>query len=163
MTTDKQTQIIAEQGKQELFIIREFDASREEVFQAFSTPETLEQFFAPEGRIMKFHFAELISNGKYRYSVTTQEGKLLCTFKGVIHESAAPDRIIQTSEMEGLPFPGNVVLEKMSFEALPNSRTKLIIHDVCLNVQTRDAMISTGMADGLKSIFMQLDELLKQK
>jgi uncharacterized protein YndB with AHSA1/START domain len=163
MTTDKQTQIIAEQGKQELFIIREFDAPQERVFQAFSTSAMLEQFFAPENRVMKFDYSDFASNGKYRYSVTTQEGKLLCTFKGVIHEVASPERIIQTSEMEGLPFPGNVVLEKMSFEVLPDNRTKLTIHDVCLNVQTRDAIIASGMAEGLKSIFKQLDVLLTKK
>lgn len=35
------TKITAETGKQELFIIREFDAPRERVFQAFTDPNRL--------------------------------------------------------------------------------------------------------------------------
>jgi hypothetical protein len=36
MASKNKVQIIAESGKQELFIIREFEASRELVFKAFS-------------------------------------------------------------------------------------------------------------------------------
>ena len=49
-----QTQIIAHPGKQEFFIIREFDAPRELVFRAFSTVDLLEQFFAPKNRTTKY-------------------------------------------------------------------------------------------------------------
>jgi uncharacterized protein YndB with AHSA1/START domain len=156
------TQIIAEKGKQEFFIIREFDAPRELVFKAFSEAKILEEFFAPDDRIMKFDYCEMKTHGKYRYSVTTDTGQLLCTFKGVIHEVSAPERIIQTSEMEGLPVQGNVVLEFMNFESLPGNRTKLTIHDICMDIATRDAIIASGMEKGLVSIFNQLDELLKR-
>jgi len=40
----EKTQVIAEKDKQELFIIREFDIPRNNVFQAFTDPEILVQF-----------------------------------------------------------------------------------------------------------------------
>jgi uncharacterized protein YndB with AHSA1/START domain len=42
MTTTDMTQIIAEGGKQELFITREFDAPLKLVFIAFSEPKILD-------------------------------------------------------------------------------------------------------------------------
>ena len=43
-TVMNKTTIIAEPGKQELFIIREFDAPRELVFKAFVEPKLLEKW-----------------------------------------------------------------------------------------------------------------------
>ncbi len=162
MTTNLQTQVIAEEGKQELFIIREFNATRELVFKAFSHAEFLEQFFAPNNRMTKYEYCNYRNNGSYKYSTSDNNGKVLCTFKGVVHEAAASERIIQTSELEGLPIKGHVVLEKMTFESLPNNRTKLTIHDVCMSVSDRDMIIKSGMEGGVKEIFNQLDNLLQQ-
>jgi len=41
MASNNQTEIIAEPGKQELFIKREFEAPRELVFRAFTDAEML--------------------------------------------------------------------------------------------------------------------------
>jgi uncharacterized protein YndB with AHSA1/START domain len=43
------TKITAEPDKQELFIIREFDAPRELVFKAFTDPELYAQWIGPRG------------------------------------------------------------------------------------------------------------------
>ncbi len=79
MTTE--TKIIAEPEKQELFIIREFDAARELVFKAFTTPEILEKFFG-------FHFIhhDYRPGGSYRWCNKDKNGKVVCTFYGVIHD-----------------------------------------------------------------------------
>lgn len=42
--TNNQTKIVAEPGKQELFIIREFDAPREHVFKTFTAPDLFAQW-----------------------------------------------------------------------------------------------------------------------
>jgi len=160
METKNQTIITAEKGKQEVFITREFDAPRELVFKAFSNVEFLEQFFAPDNRVTKYEYGNFHNNGSYKYSTMDEKGKVLCTFRGAIHEVAAPERIIQTSEFMDLPVRGHVVLEKMSFEELPNGRTKLVIHDVCLSVSDRDMMVSSEMERGLIEIFNRLDNLL---
>jgi uncharacterized protein YndB with AHSA1/START domain len=163
MTTNNKTQVIAETGKQELFIIREFDAPRELVFKAFSTPEIIVQFHAPFGANMKFNYADYKNGGSYSWTQSDNDGNIFCTFKGVIHEIVSPERIIQTTELEGLPEGGHIVLEALTFETLPNEKTKLTIQDVCRSVADRDAMVESGMESGLVDIFNQLDNLLKQK
>jgi uncharacterized protein YndB with AHSA1/START domain len=161
MATTTKTQIIAEAGKQELFIIREFDAPRALVFKAFTTPKLLLKFYAPFGAIMKFNYADFKNRGSYSWSHSDGKGKIFCTFKGVIHEIVSPERIIQTVEMEGLPEGGNVMLEVFSFEEIDNNRTKLIIQDVFRSLVDRDEMIKSGFESGVVEIFNQLDELLR--
>lgn len=157
---NKETKIIAEKGKQELFIIREFDAPRERVFHAFTHQEMLEQFFAPFGNTMHFNFFDYRTHGSYSWCNKDPKGNILCTFAGVVHELHAPERIILTSEFMEIPERGHVVMERMDFEVLPGNRTKLIIHDVCLSVEDRDAMVNSGMDRGLIDIFNQLDAIL---
>ena len=163
MTSKHKTQIIAEAGKQELFISREFNAPQEFVFRAFSNPALLEQFFAPAGMMVKFDVADLVSGGKYRYTQSDTNGNVLAAFSGVVHEVTTPERIIQTQEMEGLPQAGHVVLEAMHFERLSDNRTRLTIHDICMSVADRDALVASGMTRGLTAIFDQLDELLMKE
>jgi uncharacterized protein YndB with AHSA1/START domain len=155
----EKTQIIAETGQQELFIIREFDAPRELVFKAFITPEILRQFFAPAGVKMTFNQSDYRTGGAFHYTHTMPDGSSFSSF-GYIHELTAPERIIQTFEFDGLPERGHVVLEAMLFEELPSSRTKLTIHDVCRTLADRNAMVESGMESGLVKIFQQLDVLL---
>jgi uncharacterized protein YndB with AHSA1/START domain len=161
MAANNKTQVIAEKGKQEVFIIREFDAPRELVFKAFTTPEIMVQFYAPFGFKMEFNYADYKNGGSYSWSHSDGKGKMLCTFKGVIHEMVSPERMIQTAELEGLPEGGHVVLEAFTFEALTNNRTRLTIQDVCRSVADRDEMVRSGFESGVIVIFEQLDELIK--
>ncbi|TDH28608.1 ATPase [Segetibacter sp. 3557_3] len=160
MTTNNQTRITAEPGKQELFIEREFDAPRDSVFKAFSTPEILLQFFAPAGVTMHFNTADYRVGGSYNYTFTMQDGSAFTSF-GFFHEMSAPERIIQTFEFEGMPEQGHAVLEILTFDSLPGERTRLTIQDICRSVADRNAMVESGMESGLVIIFKQLDELLK--
>ncbi|MEQ6120967.1 SRPBCC domain-containing protein [Reichenbachiella sp. MALMAid0571] len=154
------TEIIAESGKQELFIHRVFDAPRELVYKAFSDPDILLKFFAPKGILMKFDHHDYRTGGSYRYTHYDAEGVVLCIFNGVIHEMASPERIVLTSELEDQSILGRVVLEIYEFTELNGNRTKLTIQTVCRSVEDRDLMANSGMDSGVISIFNNLDELL---
>jgi uncharacterized protein YndB with AHSA1/START domain len=153
--------VIAEKGKQECFIIREFEAPRELVFKAFSDPETFVQFWGSDDSPVKLDYYTFQTGGSYRYRNFDKQGNELCAFSGVIHEVTAPERVIQTSEFDTLPERGHVVLETLLFEDLPNNRSKLTIHEVCRSVADRDAMIASGMDVGLEQGFARLDRILK--
>lgn len=155
-----ETKIIAEPGKQELFIHREFAAPIDLVYKAFSEPDVLVKFFAPKGIKMQFLLKEYEEGRAYRYRHTDADGNILCTFKGVVHEMAPHHRIVITSELEELPEPGHVVLEVYEFTELSEDRTKLTIQDICRSVEDRDTMIKSGMEGGIISIFNNLDALL---
>src|SRR5689334_1131425 len=101
-STSNQTKVIAEPGKQELFIIREFDAPRDLVFKAFTDPKLLVQWVGPRELTMKIDKFNAKSGGNWRYTSSDSKGNEF-GFHGVLHEVLAPERIIQTFEFENLP------------------------------------------------------------
>lgn len=161
MAQKNKLEIIAEKGTHECYIVREFEAPREMVFQAFSDPEIFVQFWGGNDS-MKLDYFDFRSRGSYRYTHSDEKGNELLAFSGVIHEATAPERIIQTSELESLLERGHVVLEAFLFESLPGGRTKLTIHEVCRSVADRDAMIMSGMDAGLAEGFNRLDKILQR-
>ena len=160
MIKHNQTKITAESGKQEIVITREFDAPRELVFKAFTDPKLLIQWLGPRGLTMRLETFEPRNGGSWRYIHADQEGNEY-GFHGVIHEIAAPERIIQTFEFEGLPEKGHVTLETARFEALSGDRTKVTIQSVFQSVGDRDGMVQSGMERGVNDSHDRLDELLE--
>lgn len=153
------TTIKAEPGKQELFIIREFDAPRELVFRAFTEPDLVKQWMGPRDLKIKIEHMNCKSGGSYRYAHADSNG-MEFWFNGVVHEVHAPDRIIQTFEFEGLPERGHVALDTATFEELPGGRTRVTGQSVFKSVADRDGMINAGMERGVVDSHERLDELL---
>ena len=154
-----QTQIIAEPGKQELFIIRELEASRELVFRVFNEPGLLLQWLGPSNMKMEIDKLDSRTGGSYRFLHCDPNGNNY-GFNGVIHEVAAPERIIRTFEFEGLSERGHVSLEFLTLEPLPNERTKLSIQCIFKSVTDRDGLIMSGMEKGMNDGFTRMDALL---
>jgi uncharacterized protein YndB with AHSA1/START domain len=67
MAAKNKTEIIAEPGKQELFIYREFEAPRELVFQAFTDADLLVQWLSPCNLTMDIEKFDARAGGSYRY------------------------------------------------------------------------------------------------
>ena len=154
------TQIIAEPGKQEIFIIREFDAPRELVYRAFSEAELIANWMGPKDLKTKIEKLDNRSHGSWRFIHTRRDG-FEFALNGTIHEVCAPERIIRTFEFEGLPEKGHVSLEFLTLEALPDNRTKITIHAIFKTLMDRDGMIQSGMERGVQEGHERLDEILK--
>jgi uncharacterized protein YndB with AHSA1/START domain len=158
MATKNETTITAEPGKQELFITREFDAPRELVFKAFTTPELIVEWLGPRELKMRLDKFEPKSGGSYRYVHIDPAGNEY-GFHGVVHEVLPPQRIIQTFEFEGLPQSGHVAMETSRFVELPGYRTQVTIQSVFQSVTDRDGMMQSGMERGVNDSHERLDEL----
>jgi uncharacterized protein YndB with AHSA1/START domain len=159
--TKNQTQIIAEPGKQELFVIREFDAPRELVFRAHTDPDIYARWLGPHGLTTTFETFEPASGGRWRFIQKDQDANEFA-FHGVNHEVLAPERIIGTFEFDGLPEAGHVLLETVRFEALPGGRTRLTAHSVFQSVADRDGMVQSGMETGVVEGYERLDVILAE-
>jgi uncharacterized protein YndB with AHSA1/START domain len=153
------TIMIAEPGKQEIFIVRELDAPRELVFKLFTDPKLYSQWLGPRRLTTRFEKLESKNGGSYRFINEDEKGNKFA-FHGVYHEVLAPERIIGTFEYEGLPEKGHVSLEITKFEELPGGRTKLTTQDVFMSVADRDGMVQSGMEEGVNDSYDRLEELL---
>jgi uncharacterized protein YndB with AHSA1/START domain len=158
MSTKNKLTIIAEPGKQEIIMTREFDAPRKLVFKAHTDPKLYVQWLGPHGYEMTLETFEPVSGGRYRYIHKNKDGNEF-GFHGTFHEMSL-DRMIQTFEFEG--YPGHVSLDCMTLEELPGNRTKATIHSVFQSVSDRDGMIESGMERGVTEGYERLDEILKK-
>jgi uncharacterized protein YndB with AHSA1/START domain len=156
MSAKNKPQIIAEPGRQELFITREFDAPRELVFRAHTDPNLFVQWLGPRGYEMILETFEPVSGGAYRYVHKDPAGNEFA-FHGTFHEMS-PERMVQTFEFEG--YPGHVSLDSMTLEELPGNRTRIKIQSVFQSVSDRDGMIQNGMERGVNDGYEKLDALL---
>ena len=159
MASSNKTQIIAEPGKQELFIIREFDAPRELVWKAHTDPEIMKNWLGPKDLMIKIEKFEPYAGGSYRYIHADKKGNEFA-FRGVVHESIAPELSIQTFEFEGMPEKGHVIMETSRFESLPGRRTRLTVQSVFQSVADRDGMLQSGMERGVLDSHERLEEIL---
>ena len=161
MADKNKTTIIAEPGKQEMLITREFDAPRELVFKAFTNPELVPQWWGPSYLSTNIEKMDVRPGGQWRFVQRDAEGNEY-SFHGVYHEVLAPERIIDTFEFEGLPETGHVALETMKLEALPGGRTRLTTQSVFQSVADRDATLQSGMESGINDTYNRLEELLEK-
>jgi len=155
------TNIIAEPGKQEMIITREFDAPRELVFKACTDPELVPQWWGPRRLSTIIDKMDVTSGGQWRFIQQDAEGNEY-NFHGVYHEIVAPERIIDTFEFEGLPEKGHVAMETLRLEELPGGRTRLTTQSVFQSVADRDGMLQSGMEEGVNEGYERIDELLRK-
>lgn len=74
-------------------ISREFDAPRERVWQAWTEPERLQQWFSPKGFTVIAAKLDLRPGGTYHYGMRMVDGKEIWG-KWLVREVKAPERLV---------------------------------------------------------------------
>lgn len=136
---------------------REFDAPVEALFRAHAEPDLMKSWLGPHGLEMTIEEWDFTSHGGYRY-VHTDEGGAY-GFNGTFHTVRTNEFILQTFEFDGAPDQVNI--EYLWFEDLGGGRSRLRGRSICPNVEARDALLSSGMQDGMEQGYQKLDDLLK--
>ena len=150
------TATVSTPSDREIRIERSFDAPRDLVFQAFTDPELIPEWWGPHGTTTVVETMEVRAGGSWRFVVTDEAGGENA-FRGTYREVSPPERIVQTFEWEGMP--GHLVVETATFEAL-GDRTKIINVSLFDTTEERDGMLSSGMESGMNEAYARLDELL---
>lgn len=157
--SDNKIEIIAQEGKYDFSIVREFNAPIEKVFKAFTVPEYLKQWFMPVEMAFTIEKMDCKTGGSFENHHTHSNG-MKFGFHGVYHEVNKPKLIIKTSEFTGLPQKMAPVLETTTFETTENGSTKVTIHSLCSSPEFRNAMIKNGMENHLRLSYSLLDNML---
>jgi uncharacterized protein YndB with AHSA1/START domain len=158
MTGKNPTKIIAPPGKQELSIVRTFDAPRELVFKAYTDPNLIPRWWGPRIFTTTVDRMDVRAGGVWRF-VQRDSGGNEYAFHGVYHEIVPPERIVQTFEFEGMP--GHVMLETATFEE-HDGKTTVTGHAVFQSVEDRDGELNSGMEEGAAETMDRLEELLEK-
>ncbi len=143
------TNVHAEEGKQELVITREFDLPLELLFKAYEEPEIIEQWMGTN--VLKL---ENKKYGCWQFETTDDQGNVVFRANGVIHEFIRNQKITRTFEMENTMFP--VQLEFLEFEKLTDNTSKLNMHIVFKSVEFRDQLLQLPFTQGINMAHNQL-------
>lgn len=148
------TKVHAEEGKQEIFITREFELPLELLFKAYVEPEIVEEWMGT--KVLKL---ENKKHGGYQFETTDPKGNKH-RFNGVIHDFSENEKITRTFEMENTPFP--VQLEFLQFESLTDDTCKLTIHVIYRSVADRDQMLKLPFTQGINMAHNRIQEILNK-
>lgn len=148
--------VIAEPGKHEIIMTREFDAPRALVFKALTDPALIPQWWGPKSVTTSVDKMEVKPGGLWRYVQRDANGEY--GFHGVYHSVDSPERMIYTFEFEGMP--GHVLLETVTLEE-HNGKTKITDSSIFQSVADRDGMLQSGMEGGATESWDRLEEILK--
>jgi uncharacterized protein YndB with AHSA1/START domain len=146
---------------EQILIEREFDAPKHLVYKAYTTPELVERWWhANRGKVTLVEI-DLRVGGRWRYVMTACGGPEV-GFHGEYREILPDERIVSTDFYEGMPDgvseDAATTLNTATFTET-NGRTKLTILIQAKNRMTRDAIIASGMEDGLQDALQLLEQV----
>ena len=146
---------------EQILIEREFDAPRELVYKAYTTPELVKRWWhAKRGEVTSVEI-DLRVGGRWRYVMTACGGPEV-GFHGEYREIVPNERIVSTEFYEGVPEGVSeddaTTLNTTTFTE-SGGRTKLTILIEAKNRMTRDAIIDSGMEDGLQDALEVLEQV----
>jgi uncharacterized protein YndB with AHSA1/START domain len=141
----------------EIVMTRLFDAPRQLVFDAFTRPEMIKQWFGRRGDTLPVCEVDLRPGGRFRYVWALREGGEM-GMGGEFRDVVPPERIVHTEVFDDYAEMGESVNTTLFEER--DGKTYLTITSVYPSKQTRDAMIESGMESGAGETFDRLAEFL---
>jgi uncharacterized protein YndB with AHSA1/START domain len=150
-TSSSQKANVTLPADEQILITREFDAPRDLVYKAFTTPELVKRWWAGKRGEVTSAEIDLRVGGRWRYVMTAQ-GEFEVAFHGEYREIVPNERIVSTEVYEGAPVPdpnASATLNTATF-AEADGRTRLEILVECPSREVRDAIIDSGMEGGMQ-------------
>lgn len=146
---------------EQILIEREFDAPRHLVYRAYTTPDLVKRWWhANRGEVISIDI-DLRVGGKWRYVMTACSGPEVA-FRGEYREIVPNERIVLTSFYEGVPEgvseDSATTLTTVTFTEV-DGRTRLRLLIEAKSKMARDAIIESGMEDGLQDALDLLERL----
>jgi len=159
MNRDKTTHKNQDTSEREIVLTREFDAPREQVFDAWTSPEKIGRWWGPNGFTTTTHSMDFREGGIWDYTMHGPDGT---DYKDYIKytEIKKPERLSYEhgEEVEQGPlFTGTVIFEDLG------SRTRLTLRTVFPTKEARDKNVEeNGAIEGGKQTLGRLADYLME-
>ena len=154
-TTNTGSAKLTKPADREIHIERIFQASRDRVWQAYTDPKLLAQWWGRGNKLVVERY-ELERGGHWRFVEHSDHGAH--GFEGRFREVTPQDRISMTFEWDGMP--GHPVVSTAEFHDLEGGRTKVVSTMLFYTTEERDGMLTSGMEGGMNESYAALDALL---
>jgi uncharacterized protein YndB with AHSA1/START domain len=142
----------------EIAMIREFDAPRELVFEAYTTPALVQRWLGVQNNwVLAVCEIDLRPGGRYRY-VWRGPDQMQMGMGGTFKEVKAPERIVATEKFDEAWYPGEAQTTLTLVEK--NGKTTLTLTVRYESADARDTALRT-MEDGVAVGFDMLANVLE--
>ncbi len=142
----------------EIVMTRTFDATRERVFDAFTTPELIQRWLlGPDGWSMLVCDVDLRAGGSFHYVWHNAGEDKQFGLNGDYREVARPQRIVHAERFDQSWYPGDALVTT-TFEELASTTTvtmKMSFDSRAI----RDQAIESGMEKGVAASFDRLETM----
>lgn len=139
----------------EILIVRQFDAPADLVFDVWTTPEHVRNWWGWDTDEMRVCEIDLRVGGTYRFVAGNDDREV--AFRGIYQEIERPNRLVASEVYE--PFPESESINTMTL-AEDNGVTTMTILVAHQSKEARDATIASGMEKGLQHSLDRADKVL---
>ncbi len=130
----------------QILITREFDAPRDLVYKAWTTPELVKRWWSGQRGEVTSAEIDLRVGGRWRYVMETHDG-VEVAFHGEYREIVPNERIVSTEVYEGMPEAEAVNTLTLTEVDGRTILTVLVQH---ASKEARDAHVGSGMETGMQ-------------
>jgi uncharacterized protein YndB with AHSA1/START domain len=139
----------------QILITREFDAPKELVYKAYTTPDLVKRWWSAGRGEMTVADIDLRVGGGWRYVMVTEDG-FEVAFHGEYREFVPNERIVSTEVYEAVPEAEALDTLTLSEADGRTTLTLLVEHQ---RKEHRDAHVESGMEDGLQDALDLLEQV----
>ena len=140
---------------EQILITREFDAPRQLVWKAWTTPALIKRWWSGQRGEVTIVEVDLRVGGSWRH-VMIANGGFEVGFHGEYREIVPNERLVQTEVYEGMPDAQ--ALDTLTFTEV-DGRTTLTMLVAHRNKEERDAHIDSGMEAGMQEAMDRLEQI----
>jgi len=141
----------------QLKVEREFDAPRQLVYRAFTTPDLIRRWWSAKRGTVTSADVDLRVGGRWRW-VMRADGGFEVAFHGEYREIVPNERLVYTETYEGVPDAVALVKATFTESDERTTLTLLIDHQSRAN---RDGALKSGMEAGMQDAFDLIDGVLR--
>ena len=152
-------EVTVDKEQLEIRMTREFDAPREKLWHAHTNAGAIEQWWGPRKYQTKVEKLEPKVGGQWKFKNIAEGQEHV--FYGEFKEMVEPEKITWTFTYE--PYPDSVSVEAITFEELPDNRTRLSTVAKYPSIEALEGMVQGGMEEGARETWDRLAELVKSK
>ncbi|MBX3078309.1 MAG: SRPBCC domain-containing protein [Cryobacterium sp.] len=145
-------------GDTQVRVARIIRGTVDQVWRAHHDADLMKQWLlGPDGWSMPVCEVATAVGDSYRYEWQEDDGDGHFGFTGELLESAPPHRSVTTEAMIGMDFPAT--LNELTLTPVEGG-TLLSLVITYANAEQRDAVLATGMTDGMEASYQRLENLL---
>ena len=141
-------------------VVREFDAPANLVYRAVTEPELVKRWWGAQRGAMTVAEIDLRVGGKWRYVMDASTGEEV-GFHGEFREIVPNGRVVQTEAYEGIPDPDESANINTMTLVEADGRTTMELLIQCVNKESRDMQIASGMEEGMQESYDDLEDVAK--